>query len=228
MSDPHRQDVPHREVTSFTGAAERVVLDWLASRIPDRISPNHLTLLGIAGGAMTGIGYAMGATARGWLAVAILGFVVHWLGDSLDGTTARRRGVTRPRFGMFIDQASDLLSVLMITIGLGLSPWVRMDVALAAYAGYLSAAVMVHLRANVTGIYDIASGGMGPTEGRLILIVITLIMVIDGPSGFWMWDEFSGYDLGFMAIALWCAISFATQTYRIGRRLAAEEPPHHP
>jgi archaetidylinositol phosphate synthase len=217
-----------RQMSGFTARIERRALDWLAARLPAGLTPNGLTLIGISGGALTCIGYALSGSGRLWLALAVLGYVVHWFGDSLDGTIARRRGIERPRFGMFIDQASDLLTVFLITAGIGLSPWVRFDCALAAYCGYLLVAVMVHLRANVTGVYDIAHGGMGPTEGRLILIAITAVMFFVDPATMDMWSGFSGFDLGFLAIAFWCALTYLSEVYRVGRRLAAEEPPRRP
>ncbi|MGL4243145.1 MAG: CDP-alcohol phosphatidyltransferase family protein [Beijerinckiaceae bacterium] len=225
MSDAQRPQLSERRVTGFTAGAERAALDWIAARLPDSMTPNRLTLIGIAGGVMTGLGYALGGSSRLWLRLAILGFIVHWFGDSLDGTIARRRGIERPRFGMFIDQSSDLLTVFCIMAGLGLSPWVRFDAALSAYCGYLLVAVMVHLRANVTGIYEIAHDGMGPTEGRLILIGITVIMFFIDPATMDRWHGFSGFDFGFFAIAVWCAVTFAREVWRVGRRLSTEEPP---
>lgn len=225
MSEPDHPQPSVRRVTGVTARAERMVLDWLAARLPAAMTPNHLTLIGIAGGFATGLGYALGSLSRLWLLLAVAGYVVHWFGDSLDGTLARRRGIERPRFGMFIDQSSDLVTVFCIAAGLGLSPWVRFDAALAAYAGYLLMAVMVHLRANVTGVYDIAHDGLGPTEGRLILVAITAIMFFIDPVTMDRWGGLSGFDIGFIVIGVWCAVTFLREVVRVGRRLAAEEPP---
>jgi archaetidylinositol phosphate synthase len=228
MSEPRQPQPSERQMTAFTARIERVALDWLAARLPESVTPNGLTLIGISGGMLTALGYILAGANRLWLALAVAGYVVHWFGDSLDGTIARRRGIARPRFGMFIDQSSDLFTVFCITAGIGLSPWVRFDAALAAYCGYLLVAVMVHLRANVTGVYDIAHGGMGPTEGRLILIAITTVMFFVDPATMDRWSGFSGFDIGFLAIAFWCGVTYVREVVRVGRQLSAEEPPRKP
>jgi archaetidylinositol phosphate synthase len=227
MTEPERAG-HRRHVTSLTAQAERALLNRIAARLPAWVTPNMLTVLGVAGGAATGLGYALGGHSPLWLAVAILGYGVHWFGDSLDGTTARLRKIERPRFGMFIDQSSDLLTVAMIIAGLALSPWVRVDVALATYIGYLLLAVLVHLRASVTDIYDIAHDGIGPTEGRLLMVAVTIGMAVTDPVAMPAWRGFSVFDIILLVMTVWSCITCVREVIRVGRQLAAEEPPNTP
>jgi phosphatidylglycerophosphate synthase len=44
---------------------------------------------------------------RGWLWVASGLLVVQWIGDSLDGTLARVRGIQRPKYGYYLDHIVD-------------------------------------------------------------------------------------------------------------------------
>jgi phosphatidylglycerophosphate synthase len=225
---PMSDDAPvgyKRDISGVSAKAERRLLNAIAARLPAWVTPNQLTALGVAGGAATGLGYAAGGLSRYWLLLAIAGYVIHWFGDSLDGTTARVRKIERPRFGMFLDQSCDLLTVALILIGLGLSPWVRVDVALATYAGYLLLAVLVHLRAGVTGVYDIAHDGIGPTEGRLLFIALTLGMMFADPSGLQRWGGFSAFDIILLVMTFWSALTCVRQVVTVARRLAAEEPP---
>jgi len=62
--------------------------------------------------------------------LANAGLLMHWFGDSLDGTVARYRQAERPRYGFFVDQTIDVVGNLLIALGVGLSPWARLDVAL--------------------------------------------------------------------------------------------------
>ena len=48
--------------------------------------------------------------------------VVHWLGDSLDGTLARVRQIERPRYGYYLDHLVDALATALIGLGLGSRP----------------------------------------------------------------------------------------------------------
>ncbi len=58
-----------------------------------------------------------------WL--ASLGFIINWLGDSLDGTVARYRNIERPKYGFFVDHTVDALDEMLVFLGLGLSPmWI--------------------------------------------------------------------------------------------------------
>ncbi|CAH1658392.1 membrane hypothetical protein [Hyphomicrobiales bacterium] len=159
-----------------------------------------------------------------WLLPAVLGYAVHWLGDSLDGTLARVRSIERPRFGMFIDQAADVLTTALILGGLGLSPWIRFDVAVATFAGYLLLAVLVHLRAGVIGVYDIAHDGIGPTEGRFIMVALSVGMALTPVKTMPDIAGFSPFDLVLLVMVAWACVTFAREVIRVGQILAREEP----
>jgi phosphatidylglycerophosphate synthase len=214
-----------RRVSGVTADAERRLMLAIAARLPLWVTPNVLTGVGVAGGILTGVGYAFSGGSRWWLLAAVLGFVLHFLGDGLDGNTARLRKIERPRFGMFLDQSCDLLTVFVIMAGLGLSPYVRHDVAIATYAGYLLLAVLVHLRAGVTSVYDIAHDGIGPTEGRALFILLTIGMFFTDPAAMQRWSGLSVFDIILIVMVVWSAITCIREVVTVGRRLAAEEPP---
>ena len=84
-----------REKTFLLARREARVLEWIAHRVPARVTPDHMTILGVlaAFGIAVAVGEHVGARAWLWAASALL--VVHWLGDSLDGTLARVRKAER-------------------------------------------------------------------------------------------------------------------------------------
>lgn len=217
---------PHlRQLSGLTAKAERFVLIWIAKRLPDWVTPNRLTVLGICGGAMGGAGFVLSAYDVAFLWLTVFGLILHWFGDSLDGTTARVRRIERPRFGMFVDQSADLLTVFLLLAGLGLSQWARFDVAICTYAGYLLLAVLVHLRASVTGVYDIAHDGIGPTEGRLVLILVTISLMFQKPHDVVSWlGGLSSLDLLLIGITVWGVVTCFREVWRVSRQLALEEP----
>ena len=49
---------------SFTAAAERRALAWLAARIPARVNSDHLTLLGFVAMFLAGASYAFAPVSR--------------------------------------------------------------------------------------------------------------------------------------------------------------------
>src|SRR4030095_1324473 len=113
----------------------------------------------------------------------MFGFVVEWFGDSMDGSLARFRRIERPRFGYFIDHSCDGLACLLILGGLGLSPFVRLDAALLALAGYLLLSISAYLSVQVIGEMRLSHLSLGPTELRLILMGFTAAMLNLGPAG---------------------------------------------
>jgi archaetidylinositol phosphate synthase len=199
--------------------SERRLLNWLCARLPAAIKPDHLTAIGLVGAALTLAGYAASGTDRWWLWLAVAGYFVHWFGDSLDGSIARHRGIERPRYGYFLDHSADGIGNLFIVGGLGLSPFVRFDVALIALCGYYLMSIHAFLAARVLGELKLSYVAAGPTELRLLLIAITLLMFTFGHNVPHV-GPFSAFDLfvGTAGIAL--ILLFVVQTVLTARRLA--------
>lgn len=214
---------PSRSLTriqkNFLAIGERRLLNWLCAHMPPWVTPDLLTTIGVIGAVMTFAGYAASNYGSMWLALAIAGYVVQWFGDSMDGSLARYRHIERPSYGYFIDHSCDGLVILLILTGMGLSPFVTMDVALIALAGYLLLCIHAFLSARVLGELKLSYLSAGPTELRLMLIGLTLMMMILGTAP-GLFGAISGFDVfvgvaGFVLIVL-----FIGQTLITGRRLA--------
>lgn len=209
---------------NLTAAAERRLLNWLCARLPAATKPDHLTTIGMLGAVIVFTGYAASGFNPAWLWVAIAGYFVQWFGDSLDGSLARFRKIERPRFGYFIDHSCDGFATLLILAGIGLSPYVRLDIALLALAGYLLLSIHAYLSARVVGELRLSYVAAGPTELRLMLIAYTLAMILLGPAP-GRFGAISGFDL-IMGVAAAILIGlFLTQTISVARRLNRLDPP---
>lgn len=169
-----------RQNSSFIAAWEKRALIAMARRMPSAISPDWLTGFGVFGAVIVIAGYCLSNFSVWYLWIANLGIVIHWLGDSLDGTLARVRKIERPKFGFFLDQTIDLVSNLLIAVGLGFSPWVRLDVALLMLCAYHMLSVYVLVSSLIKGEFRIDVAGFGPTEVRIGIIVINLTVMIFG------------------------------------------------
>jgi archaetidylinositol phosphate synthase len=161
-----------REMTFLLADLERRVLQALAQRVPRTIRSNHLTAIGILGAVGTGAAYALTNYRPAWLWAASLMLGVNWLGDSLDGTLARVRGTQRPKYGYYLDHVVDAFSTAVIGLGIGLSPYVYLGLALGIVVVYLAMSINVYLESTVFGVFKISYGRIGPTEVRLILILL--------------------------------------------------------
>jgi hypothetical protein len=89
--------------------------------------------------------------------------VVHWLGDSLDGTLARVRRIERPKYGYYLDHLVDAGATIAIGVGLGLSPYMTLVTGLAIVIAYLALSINTYLETQVFGVFSLGYGRFGPT-----------------------------------------------------------------
>ena len=171
--------------------------------------------------------YILTVLNRNFLWLATVGFVVNWFGDSLDGTLARFRGIERPLYGFFIDHVVDAGNEVMIFLGLGMTPYIRFDIACLALIAYLLVSVLAYVRTCVVGEFRISYSRLGPTEIRVLAILLNTSMYFFGPHslaltvGTFGCFTFSPYDLFVMAIALLLLYFFiataAQETIRLAK-----------
>lgn len=191
--------------------------------MPRWVTPDILTGIGLAGAAMTFVGYAASNYGPAWLILTILGYAVQWFGDSLDGSLARYRHIERPSYGYFIDHSCDGLTNLLVLAGMGLSPYVTMDIALIALAGYFLLCMHAFLSARVLGELKLSYLAAGPTELRLMLIALTVLMMMLGTAP-GIFGAISGFDVFVGTVGVVLILLFIGQTLATGRRLAKMDP----
>lgn len=169
------------------GPLERPALQFFARNMPPWVNSDMLTVLGLLGSILAGFAYVM--VGRGeikgnpWLFVASLGFIINWFGDSLDGTLARYRHHERPNYGYYTDHAIDGITSLLLFGGIGLSGIARFDICMIALACWLLLMIQVYLKTHVTGTFEMTSIGIGPTEVRLMAIILNTTMFFTGIGG---------------------------------------------
>jgi phosphatidylglycerophosphate synthase len=211
------------------GPIERPILKWFAENMPDWVFPDLLTLIGIFGTLMIFIGYILSNIHLAYLWLASFGFIVNWFGDSMDGTLARYRDIQRPKYGFFVDHVVDAFSQLLIFTGLGLSPFVKFEIASMALIGYMMLSILVYIQTNVKGVFKISYGKLGPTEVRAIAVLVNIFIFFTG----------GGYsiDLSFISLTIFdviCSIIalilisiFFTNSIKDTIELAKLDPPRH-
>jgi archaetidylinositol phosphate synthase len=173
-----------RKATFFLTEFEKWSLPRLAARLPRWVLPDHLTGLGVVAATAIGACYWLSVRDAAWLWGANLGLVLHWLGDSLDGTLARVRRIQRPRYGFYLDHLTDAYSTVAIGLGLGLSPYMLLSVSLAVVICYLVLSINVYLETHVMGEFRYGYGWLGPTEARLALVALNTLALTVGPLPF--------------------------------------------
>jgi phosphatidylglycerophosphate synthase len=188
------------------GPLERPALQWMAAHSPGWVTPDVLTGLGVVGSVMCFAGYWLSGGSRWWLLLACAGFFVNWVGDSLDGTLARYRKIERPKFGFYIDHTVDAITEFLTIIGIGMSPYLRLDIAAFAMIGYLLMSTHVYIRTAVDGVFKISFGTFGPTEMRVIIVLVNIgIMAAEG----WFLTPIAGSLLPFDIIGIVLAVALS-------------------
>jgi phosphatidylglycerophosphate synthase len=174
-----------RELRFLLALPEKQFLQSIARRISPRWRPNHFTVLGVLGATGAGLAYALARHGSGWLWLASAMLVVQWLGDSLDGTLARVRHTERPRYGYYLDHITDAYSTAVIGLGIGLSHYVHMGLALGLVVLYLLLSINVYLETSVFGSFRLGYSRIGPTEARLILIAANTVLALSREVPAW-------------------------------------------
>lgn len=171
-----------RELTFLLAAPERRFLRALARRIPAPVTSDRLTALGVLGAVGAAVSYALSSYTPAWLWAASGMLVVQWLGDSLDGTLARVRRAERPRYGYYLDHVVDAFSTAVIGLGVGLSPYIDLGLALGVVVVYLALSINVYLESNVFGVFRLAYSRLGPTELRIVMILANTLLALSAPG----------------------------------------------
>jgi phosphatidylglycerophosphate synthase len=212
----------HKRVNDILlGPLERPALHWLATHMPAQITPDICTLIGLGGAVTTLAGYLLSNYHPEFLWLASLGFLINWFGDSLDGTLARYRRVERPLYGYFVDHITDAVVQVMVFLGLGLSPYVTYNIACLALVAYLILSILVYLRTYIAGEFKISYGGLGPTESRVVAVMLNTTIYFLGVQSFQIGGQsFSAYDVPVVVVALVLFGFFINTAIKETRRLA--------
>ena len=177
MSEANKQAA--RIQTSILNKYEKKVLVWMAERMPSWVNSDMLTFVGFLGACVMATGYALSNVNLMWLWLSNLGLFINWFGDSMDGSLARVRGTQRKTYGFFIDHNVDVINETIMFIGVGASPLVNMSFAMLALVAYFMLSVYVYIDCHLKGEMRLTYGGLGPTEFRLLLVIVnTLFMYI--------------------------------------------------
>ena len=166
-----------RQKTFLLAEPEQRVLHAIAAKLPARVMPDHLTALGVLAALGIAASYVLANESPLWLIAATVLLVVHWLGDSLDGTLARVRRIERPTYGYYLDHLVDGLATAAIGIGLGLSPHMLLATGLVIVIAYLLLSINTYLETSAFGVFSLGYGRIGPTEARIGLAVVNVAML---------------------------------------------------
>ncbi|MHB1178197.1 MAG: CDP-alcohol phosphatidyltransferase family protein [Daejeonella sp.] len=177
--DPFRIFKDRKRTNILLVLEQRLIL-YLVQRVPSYISPDILTLIGGLGSILILLGFILAHYFQvNYLLIGIAGLAVNWLGDSLDGRVAYYRNIPRKWYGFSLDIIMDWWSTVLI--GMGYFIYAGRDAKVLAFifvAFYAWAMIISQLRYKITDHYTIDSGLVGPTELRVLIVIILGLEVL--------------------------------------------------
>lgn len=218
--------------TSILNPYEKKVLIWMAERLPRWVSSDMLTWFSLFGAIVIAVGYLLTNYNPAWLWLSSLGFVLHWLGDSLDGTIARVRNQSRPLYGFYIDHNMDCIAEFFIFGGMGLSAYMHFWMGLLLFVVYLGMEVYVMICAHLKNEFKLTYAAFGPTELRVFMILLNTIWFFVEPLHTFsmplavgpLKGELLSLDLAGVAVFLVLCCVYFTSLIKDGKYFAKIDP----
>lgn len=209
---------------SPTSGLEKKLLNFLAARMPVWVNSDRLTGLGLLASFLTGLSYYLSQFDETFLFWASFFIFLNWFGDSLDGTLARFRGLSRERYGYYVDHIMDTFSSLFIGIGFAFSQIIHPYIALGILVCYLMIAINSYLIAYTNGIFFLSYEHIGPTEFRILTIIFNLVVYfIQKPTLTIFEKNFYVFDLLGIMVAFSFLRLLLVNVFRNLRHLSREE-----
>jgi len=169
-----------RKRTNILHGAEQATIYFLVKRVPGFITPNILTAIGTFGSLLVFISFLLATyNHKTFLLLGVIGLVVNWFGDSLDGRIAYFRNIPRKWYGFSLDIINDWIGTVFI--GMGYIVYAQDFYELLAFLFvvlYGWAMIITQLRYKITDKYTIDSGLVGPTEVRVLIAAILIFEVL--------------------------------------------------
>ncbi len=168
---------------SWLAVPEKRFIHWAVPQLPSWMRSTHLTLASLPISLGIIVFSYLGHFNLHWLwAVNVLIFS-QWLTDSLDGALGRYRKEGLIKWGYYMDHLLDYFFLCAVLIGYSLQtnhqyPTLQLLV-LALCGGFM---VNSYLRFGATQELKIVFNGIGPTELRILFILLNTSIIIFGKT----------------------------------------------
>ena len=196
---------------SLLSKPENRLKQWAVPKIPAGIETYHLTLMTLVWSLVNVIlgFYAKGNLEVLWLVSLMI--VLQYLTDLFDGEVGRQRNTGLIKWGYYMDHFLDYVFLCsLVFVGYMISP-VGLEIwyfaLLIILGGYM---VNSFLSFGATNEFQIYYYGFGPTEMRVVFILINTFII------FWGTDRF---DVLLPGTVILCLVGLVINTYQIQKKL---------
>lgn len=169
-----------RNRTNILKNSEQKAIAYFVQRVPLWISSDMLTAIGFFGNIIIFISFILGAYFNShFLLLGVIGFMISWFGDSLDGRIAYYRNLPRKWYGFSLDVTIDWVGIILMGLGFVIYAngiWEIIGFTFVVLYGWEMITTLI--RYKVTDKYSIDSGLLGPTEVRIVVSGILILEVL--------------------------------------------------
>ncbi len=164
---------------------ENRLKSWAVPKIPPSVETYHLTLMTLVWTACNILFGFLAGYHLSFLWLVSLMIVLQYLTDLFDGELGRRRNTGLVKWGFYMDHFLDFLFLCsLVFVGYMISPpelrlwYIALMVIMAAFM------VNCFLSFAATNEFEIYHCGIGPTEMRVIFILINTFIIFFGTGSF--------------------------------------------
>ena len=200
-------DVKAPIVSPLAKAEDRFIQYWLP-RFPAWVHGNHLTWMTLPWSAIVVLSGWLGQYSLHWLWLSSLMLVLQWFTDSFDGKLGKLRGLGLRRWGYFMDHFLDYVFMACV---MGHYAFLVSDHAVVWFfilvPLYGAFEVNSWLEFGATGTFRITYLFVGPTEVRLLFVIINVAIIFVGTA--WL-EATMPYALTALTVMI-CVVVYGTQ-----------------
>ncbi len=196
---------------SLLSGPENTLKNWLVPKIPKCIETYHLTMATLLWSIINVVVafYAFNNLSLLW--VVSLMITLQYLTDLLDGEVGRQRNTGLVKWGFYMDHFLDYVFLCsLVFVGYMISPNGLQAWSFAFLVILGSFMVNAFLSFAATNAFEIYAHGIGPTEGRIILILVNTFIIFFGTNHFSLLVPIS---------VMICLVGLIINTYQIQKKL---------
>ena len=154
---------------------------WLLPKVPARIETYHLTLSTVLWSALIVVFSFLAKHDIRWLWLSSLMIFLQYITDLLDGAVGRARDTGLVKWGYYMDHFLDYVFLCSILIGYSLLlPGTFKSTLFFVMAFFGAFMVNSFLSFAATNEFKISYLGIGPTEVRIVFILVNTLLILFG------------------------------------------------
>ena len=160
---------------------EQRLKTWLLPLVPSWLETHHLTLTTVAWSLLILLFSFLARHDIRWLWLVSLMIVFQYVTDLLDGAVGRARDTGLVKWGYYMDHLLDYLFLCSILIGYAILLPQHFKYALffilALFGGFMANSFLSFAATNE---FQISYLGIGPTEVRIVFILVNTLLIVFG------------------------------------------------